>query len=149
MNIVGFNLIKILAERIKPLNNPAINTNIQFTDFEKEKIDFLSQGEAVKLNFKYDLTYSPQSEQKKIKDEDKQAEIIVQGFLILSVSKDELKEFEKSWKKKQVPEKHIISLYNFILRRCSIKTLSLQDDIGIPSPYLNFPAISKNQDNSA
>src|SRR3989344_4243327 len=116
MNIVGFNLIKILAERIKPLNNPAINTNIQFTDFEKEKIDFLSQGEAVKLNFKYDLTYSPQSEQKKIKDEDKQAEIIVQGFLILSVSKDELKEFEKSWKKKQVPEKHIISLYNFILR---------------------------------
>lgn len=145
MNIIGFNLTKIAAERTKSLSSPTINTNIQFTNVEKEHLSMLPHN-VVKVSFEYSVIYSSEKDPKKTNSSNTQAEIGINGFILLATEKEEYKEFEKLWKKKQVPEKFIIPLHQFILQKCSIRALPLQDEMGIPSPYLNFPTIQKKEE---
>lgn len=139
MRIVGFNFTKMHAERNAQLTDTNINNRIEFTDLEKESADILKDGQAVKLAFRYSLDYEKKSEGKE--KGEKQAEVSFEGSIILSVDKNEAKEFQKSWKKKQVPKDKVSPLYNFILKKCSTKAILLQEEINLPSPYLKIPQV--------
>ena len=56
MQIIGFNLTKVLAERSPDFTRSAINTNIEFSNVEKEKVDLLKDAEAIKISFKFSRT---------------------------------------------------------------------------------------------
>ena len=114
MQIIGFNLSKILAERAENFQRSPINTNIEFINFEKEKIQFLKEAEGLKVSFKYSIIYGEQE------GKGKQAEVSFEGFIIVSAEKEEIKDIQKSWKKKKIPSKLQMFLYNFILKRCSL-----------------------------
>mgnify|MGYP001608513762 CR=1 FL=1 len=136
----------------------SINTNVTFTDIQKQTADFLKDSDALKTSFKFSVEYTDQdkkednkkdrekSESSKTAEKSKDGspkdknEISLEGFLLLSVSKDESKEFLKSWKNKEVPKDKVLPLYNFILKKCSIKALQLEEDLGLPL-HVPFPQV--------
>ncbi len=138
MKIISLQLTKIHAERINELENPDVNNNVQFTNVEKDNsLEILKEHNISKVAFSYTLVYK----NKKSKAE-KDAEVLMEGYFLLSLEKDEQKEFEKSWKEKKVPENHIETLFNSILRRCTSKAVPIQDELNIPSPFLRVPPVT-------
>jgi len=138
MKIIGFNLTKIHGEKAVPtITGADIDNNVQFTDLEEDTLDLLKDSKVLKTFFKYSLLYLKKGEKKE--NREPLGEISFEGHILLSVSKDEAKEFQKSWKKKQVPESSMVPLYNTIFRRCGSKSIPLQEDLSLPSPFLKVP----------
>ena len=144
MKIAGYSLTEIQAKKDPNFKRSSINTNIEFTDIIKEKLEFLKDSEALKATFKFSVNYKGDENKEDLQNN--QAEVSFKGFLMLSVSKDESKEFIKSWKKKEVPKNMVLPLYNFILKKCSIKALQLEEDMGLPS-HLPLPQVQPQKNN--
>ena len=136
MKIIGFNFTKISAEKSEEVTNSSIDNNVNFVKYEKDKLEILKDDEIIKVFFKYSLVYN--STEKKDKSK-KLAEILFEGNLILALSKEELKEFEKTWGKEDAPKKFVIPLYNTIFKRCTIKAVLLQEELNLPSPFVKVP----------
>lgn len=128
MQVVGFNFTKISGEKSVLDFKAKPSTSIEFISLESEKVEMLKDGNIVKINFQYSITYE-NSEKKKDNIEGK---ISCDGLVALSVSKEELKEITKSWKKKKLPGLTNIFLFNLILRRCTPKAIMLQDELQLP-----------------
>ena len=143
MKIAGYSLTDVKATKDPKFKRSAINTNIEFTNIEKENLEILKDSEALKASFKFSVNYkeSPNKDEK-----NNLAEVSYGGVLLLSVSKDESKEFIKSWKKKEVPKTMVLPLYNFILKKCSIKALQMEEDMGLP-PHMPLPQVQPQKNN--
>ncbi|MBS3071358.1 hypothetical protein J4408_00030 [Candidatus Pacearchaeota archaeon] len=146
MQVIGFNLTKISALREEQLKRASINTHIEFTKVEKEKIEMLKDSEAIKLNFRFTITYGDpnKNSDKKEDKEQNSGELVFEGLIVLSLSKDQSKEFQKAWKNKQVPQDSVVPLYNMILKKCSVKALQLEDDLNLPL-HIPFPQVKKQE----
>ena len=61
--------------------------------------------------------------------------------------KDELKEFSKTMKEKSIPDKFRPTIFNFIMNKCNIKALSIEDELNLPyhvqMPRLGNPEKTK------
>jgi len=133
MQIIGFNLTKVLVEREEKIEGKLeVKQNIDISDISKEKIPF-SEGEAVKIKFNFTVTYDPDF-----------AKLNLEGYLILMVDKDEMKKFLKSWKNKKLPDESKVSLFNFIMSKCNIKALNLEDELNLPL-HVPMPRINPNK----
>jgi hypothetical protein len=139
MRILGFNYTKLSATRERELQQISISTNIKFTDFEKEKIDMFQNEEIYKLYFDFIISYD--SDKKK----ESKAKISAEGFILLSLNSDEVKEFTKSWKKKEIPPQFVLTIYNFLWKKCSLKAIHLEEDLGLPL-HLPIPRFTKKTD---
>jgi len=138
MKIIGFNFTKISAEKKKnKMNKPSLNVEIKFTDLEKEKVDFLKSDDAIKISFRHLLNYKDPDAKK----EELLGEVNIEGNIVITTEKEESKEIFKTWKKKNLPNQLTISLNNFILKKCSPKTLQLQDELNLPT-HIPIPRIS-------
>jgi len=142
MQVIGFTLTKIFAEKKADVKRSAITNDIAFTNFEKDKVPFLKDTETAKISFKYNLNYEDQ-EKKGASDH---GELSFEGKLVLSVNKDELKNITKTWKKKQLPDEMKIPLFNLILKKCTPRAVSLQDEIGLPS-HVRIPRLTPKEQN--
>ena len=72
--------------------------------------------------------------------------IELKGEIGLLPEPDELKEILKSWKKKQIADKFKTPLFNFIMSKCNIKALGLEDELNLPL-HIPMPKLSpKNQE---
>tara|TARA_Y100000310_G_scaffold341008_1_gene438741 strand:- start:2029 stop:2493 length:465 start_codon:yes stop_codon:yes gene_type:complete len=153
MQVIGFNFTNISGEKSPDFKQSPINIQIEFTNVEKEKVELLKDLEAVKLSFKFTITYAEQDEQedKKEKEEPKespkdiQAEVTFKGLIVLSVTKQQAKDFQKAWKKNQVPPETVVSLHNIILKKCSIKALQLEEDLNLPA-HMPFPQVRTKEE---
>ncbi len=148
MQLIGFNLKKIQANRSPQFNRSAINTNIEFRDIDKEKVDLLKDNDALRISFIFSITYQDaeklEKNPEKKEEIENQAEVKFEGDMLFSTNKEESKDLLKSWKKKQIPENFRIPMINFILKKCSVKALSLEEDLALPS-HIPFPQIRKSQ----
>lgn len=132
MQIIGFNLTKMSAEKSPEKHSSRPSIGIEFTNLEKEKVEILKEGEAIKLSFKHSIIYEDAEKKDSEKKKESNGSVIFEGIIILSVTKEESKEINKSWKKQQLPSNMNLALFNFILRRCTPKAVALQDEIGLP-----------------
>jgi hypothetical protein len=153
MQVIGFNFTKISAEHFPKFEGKSqINTNIEFLDLEEEKLSLLKDSEAVKIIFQYSITHSQVKDKDKKEDKkkdqpenmNKKGEIIIEGNIVLSATKEEMKDVQKSWKKKELPSAFKVPLFNIILRKCSSKALDLEDQINLPL-HLPFPQLKAGQ----
>lgn len=146
MQLIGFNLHKIKAEKSNAFKRSSINTNIEFTNVDKDKLDLLKDAEALKISFVFSITYADAEKAEKEKKENQEniGEVTFEGDILFSANKDESKDITKSWKKKQIPDQYRIPLINFILKKCSVKALSLEEDLNLPA-HIPFPQVRKNQ----
>tara|TARA_Y100000310_G_C20609016_1_gene777018 strand:- start:44 stop:448 length:405 start_codon:yes stop_codon:yes gene_type:complete len=134
MKIIGFNLTKISIERKeKSEKELKITQNINIIDITKEK-PLISKEEPLNISFKLDIEYGSNF-----------AKIEFKGNIILLPEKDESKRLLKSWKDKKLSEEFRTPLFNFIMTKCSIKALSLEDEVSLP-PHIQLPRLSQNQE---
>ena len=136
MRVIGFNLNKVHAEKGKEFSpgDLNININIEFTKVEKETLEFLKEKDALKIAFKSALDYTQKD------SEDKQAEIIFEGLIVLAAEEKESKDIQDSWKEKSLPNSVKVPLNNLILKKCAAKSLQFQEDLNLPS-HIPLPQI--------
>jgi len=142
MKIIGFNINEITAKKAQELPRYTINTDVTFNNVEKSKLDVLKDSETIKLDFKFLVTYKDADS----KNQDLKNEILITGSIILMVDKDLSKEFIKLWKDKQIPKDRLIPLYNFILKKCSVRALQLEEDLNL-QPHIPFPQVKPQNQN--
>lgn len=121
MKVVGFNLTKISIER-KEINMSAdkVDQKINITDVSKQKVDFSSE-ELLKISFELSLTYPNDL-----------AKLEFAGYVTTIPNPDEMKKFLFTWKDKNIPEDAKFPLFNFIMNKCNVKALYLEDELGLP-----------------
>ncbi|MSS74763.1 hypothetical protein EXS73_00915 [Candidatus Pacearchaeota archaeon] len=130
MRLIGFNFTQIAAERKNTLQpGMNINTNLELTDVQEEKIDMLKDKTPLKVSFSQTVIYSSSKEAKK---QEECAKITFAGSMLIAASSEDAKELLKSWKKKEVPSGIKIPLFNIILTKCSVKALQLQEELNLP-----------------
>lgn len=146
MQVIGFNFTKISANREKKINNLAISNNIQFLEFEKDKVEIIKDKEAIRVDFLFSIDYDDKIEKEKAKDKSKyipQAQVLFEGNILLLVSEDESKEILKGWKKKEITPNLRIFLLNFLLTKCTTKALSIEEDLNLPY-HISLPKLKLN-----
>ena len=133
MRIVGFNSQKVSAERKKIIRGKVnIKTDVQIENIEKENLDIA--GEVLNVSYKFSILYEPDF-----------AELIFKGSVLVVV--DNLKNILKDWKKKNLSQEIRIPIINFIISKCSLKALQLEDDLALPL-HIPFPKLaSENRAN--
>ena len=134
MRIIGFNFKKIEVERKKEDSGKLeIKTNLNIQNIEKEKIDLA--GEILKFSFTYSVNYEPGF-----------AEIVFKGTtLVVPTKPEDIKRILKEWKKKKLSEDIRIPIFNFIMSKCNLKALQLEEEFSLPL-HIPMPQITKQQE---
>jgi len=134
MKIIGFNLTKILIERIERFEGKIeVSQNIDIKDIVKDSIP-ISEETVLKVDFAFQIDYSENF-----------AKLEFVGNLLLIPDKEELKDLLKSWKDKKIPENQRVPLFNFIMAKCNIKALSLEDELNLPL-HIPMPRVNAIKD---
>ena len=131
MKIIGFGFKKITIERKKEIQGRLeIKSNLQIEEIEKGNIDIA--GDILKFHYLYSVNYEPEF-----------AEISFNGFVLALPDKTEdTKKILKDWKKKKLSEEIRIFIFNFIMSKCNLKALQLEEDFALP-PHIPLPHLTK------
>ena len=131
MRIIGFNLTKILAERQEEDGQGIrVDQNINIKDIKEEK-NPITNNKALKIKYTLTVTYS--------KDFGK---IEFEGSIMTLPDEGEFKSIMDSWKDKKIPENMRLGIFNFIMVKCNIKALYLEDEMGMPL-HVPMPRLTK------
>ena len=140
MQVIGFNFKKISAERHKaPEGKININMNITFDKLEKEEEKTLSQ-DVMRADFDFSVKY------------ENIADFVFLGAVYFTATPEKIKEMIKFWaKEKKLPEEIRVSLINFVLGKCNIKAMQLEEEFNLPShiplpKVANVPSDEKGKD---
>ena len=134
MKIVGFNLSKISIERKPKLEGKLeIKQNINIDEISKDKIA-ITEDEALKIDFTFNVNYEPDF-----------ASVEFKGSVITLPEKGELKQVLKEWKSKQLTDEIKTGVFNFIMAKCNIKALTLEDEMNLPT-HVPMPRISPKKE---
>jgi len=136
MKIIGFNLSKIQIQKKEKFEGKIeINQNIDIKNITEDSIP-ITDEKVLRFDFTFHIDYTGDA-----------AKLEFEGNLLSIPDKDEFKDIIKSWKEKKISDKVRIPLFNFIMSKCNIKALSLEDDLNlpyhIPMPRLEPPKIDK------
>ena len=134
MKIIGFNLTKISIERQeKPEGKLEIKQNINVDNITKEKIE-ITKEEVLKTEFTFSINYDPNF-----------AKVEFKGYILIMPEKEETKKILKEWKDKKIPDEVRAGLFNFIMSKCNIKALSLEDEMNLPT-HVPMPKIGAKKE---
>jgi|SRR3989338_5889400 len=135
MKVIGFNFTKLSAERLKDsVEEIKINTEMDFPEIKESKSPFLKiKEELLEAKFDYKVNYEPGL-----------ARVVIQGKVLFSVDQKMAKEILTQWKKKNLPEDFRILLVNVVMRKSTLKALSLCDELNLPV-HVPLPILSKNK----
>ena len=125
-------------------HNKNINTSIEFKDIRKEKLDIFKDKEVLNFAFSFSIIYPGTKDSEKNKE--RHGEIILEGSMLFSVTEEESKEVMKFWKKRQIPPSVNVRLSNFLLKKCAVKALVLEEELGLPT-YPKLPMINEVKNN--
>ena len=131
MRVLGFNFDKISVEKLKSKpENLKISTNIDISEIKDLKNEVLKTKEdLLQVTFSYSVKYEPGY-----------AVIELKGNILLSLDEKLAKDVLKEWKRKKMPETFRIALFNMILRKSTVKSLELEDELGLPL-HMPLPSI--------
>jgi len=137
MRIIGFNIKKISADKKKPLKGKIdIKSNIDLKNITQENVS-ISDKSAINFEFAFTVGYEP-----------KLAEIEILGNVVALDEEDKFKDILKEWKKKKLNPEIKIPLFNFIMEKCNLKALHLEEELSlplhIPLPKLQSQPTSNN-----
>ncbi len=134
MKLLGFNFIKInLEKKSSNLKNLKISTNITLLDIKEVKSSLFTPQEIIlSINFEYLINYEPNI-----------AFFKFQGNLLISLDQKRAEEILEKWKEKKLPEEVRLSLFNFILRKSSLKALQFEEEFNLP-PHISIPLFKRS-----
>lgn len=130
MKIISFNFGKISAEKKSPARAKIqISSSMNIKSIDQERIDIIKEQPTLKFAFEFKVEYKPNT-----------AEIILQGFVLTIVEKDESKNILKRWKKKEIPNDIRLPLFNTIMTKCNLRALQLEEELNLPT-HIPLPKI--------
>jgi len=133
MAIAGFGFKKISAERYESSKgNIKVDAKLNIKDIKKEDIK-LNDREAVKVNFSFAVVYSP-----------KFAEIELGGEVLFVEDSKKIKRVLELWKDKKIEEEVRLIVFNFLMAKCNIKALAIEEELGLPF-HIPLPKIKSDK----
>jgi len=121
MKIISFSIRKLLAEvKDSKRTNLEITSNLNLEDITESKIE-LTKQQSIIISFNFYVNYNPNV-----------ARIELKGNLILLDDENKMEEIMKSWKEKKLLEEIKLPILNYILEKCNIKALELEEKFGLP-----------------
>jgi len=133
MQIIGFTFSGISGYKSKKFKPYQTSINIDFTDIIEEK-SFVLNAQTVKVSFKFTVAYGGEEK------DSKAGEVSYEGDIVIKAEESEIKEITKAWKKKELPTSFRVPIFNFILQRCSIRALGLEEDLQLPT-HVPLPSL--------
>lgn len=136
MKIIGFMIKKVSAEKLKdPAQGMEISSGLNIESIEKTDTDF-TKNDTIKFDFVYTVNYNPNF-----------AKIEIKGSVVVLDDKGESKNLLKEWKNKKFDHPIKLPLFNFIMDKCGLKAVQLEEEIGMPF-HVPFPRLApaQNQD---
>ena len=133
MPIVGFNFERVSGEKKNIISKEVkIRNNASITGILEERLPIEgSKGEVLKFTFEYITSYEPEI-----------GEIELKGHILYLDDTKKIKEILKSWRKdKKIPQELMQQLLNTIIRRSSIKALTLSEELNLP-PQIPLPKLT-------
>lgn len=138
MPIVGFNFDKIDVERKRVITGPInVKSDVSIKQVAKETVTTsnLKKDELLKFTFEFKAEYEP-----------KIGAILLGGYMLFSEKPATLQKILETWNKdKKIEPTLMAQLVNIALFRCSIKALTLAQDVSLP-PHLKLPSVSPKID---
>jgi hypothetical protein len=138
MKLLGFNFNRISAEKLKNISGKVeVKANIDIKEIKEIKSSFLKENKEslLKVDFFYSINYEP-----------KLAKIELYGNLLLSIESEKMNEILKKWEDKKIESTFKVDVFNLILMKATVKTLELEEEIGLPL-HISLPKIeSKKKD---
>lgn len=132
MHIIGFNYTKITAEL--PEKQPKVERvtqNVEFTDVQQSSIQMVKDSHVLRIQFTFHTNYEPNG-----------AKIELKGTILLATTEELVKEAQKLWKKKELPGDLRLALMNFILNKCGLKALNLEEELNL-KPHMRLVKIEQ------
>lgn len=133
MKVVGFKFNKVFGEKKgENIEGLRVNTNIDVFDIKEIKSSgfFGGKEQILDLSFKYEIDYAPSY-----------ALISLEGNIMISAESRIAKEIIQQWKDKKLPTEFRVELFNIIIKKASVKSLFLEEELNIPY-HMPFPKIS-------
>lgn len=136
MRLIGFNFDKISIERLKDRTEKLnIKTNIDVSELKPLESDILKTKEALlQAKFSYSVNYEPDY-----------AKVDMRGTATISIDEKQAKEVTKEWKKGQMPSDFRTFLFNVIMRKASLRSLQLEDELNLPL-HLPMPVFGSQKE---
>src|SRR3989344_6656320 len=129
MRIISFTIDKLLVEKKSQVKGKIeIKSGLNIERIEKEEVPF-SDKPALRFYFLYSIDYNPNI-----------SKIEIKGSVIVLDEENQSKEILKEWKKKKFDHPLKLALFNFIMDKCNIKSIQLEDEFGLPL-HLPFPKL--------
>ncbi len=130
MRIVGFNFRKVSAERKKEIKGKLeIKTHMEIEKIEKEKLEIA--GEVLRFHFVYEINYDPNH-----------AKLSFEGTVLMkSDNKEDVVKVLDGWKESKVPDDIKLLVYNFVMTKCNLKALQLEEEFSLP-PHIPLPKLT-------
>jgi len=135
MKIIGFNFTKINAEKLKEsfdIGELKIKTSIDVSEIKEVKTSLLkTKNKVLEIDFSFIIDYEPEI-----------AKVDLKGKLFTSVEPKLSKEVLKKWKKKKTPDDFRNLLFNIILKKSTLKALSLEEELNLPL-HMPLPSLRR------
>ena len=134
--IINYRLNKINIQK----NNPPKGqiepkNNLKVTDIKEESLSKLSKEKALNFHFLFSVIYEP-----------KIADLEIEGNITYLNDDKTVKGILENWKKnKKIKPEIAAPIFNHILSKCSIKALSLEEDLELPF-HIPIPKLKTKSD---
>jgi len=134
MQILGISIKKILSEIKNPVKGQLeINSGLDLIDVKKDVLEPTKQPIII-IDFDFTINYKPDK-----------AKIELSGSLVLLDNENKTEEIMETWKKKKLPENIKTAVLNFILKKCNLKSLEIEDYMGLPL-HVPFPKLGLSKE---
>ena len=121
--IINYRLEKIAIEKkTRPKGPVEAKNSLRITDIKEEPISSLTKDNALNMQFSFAVTYEPNI-----------ALLEMVGSVTYLAEVKKAQEILQNWKKnKKIKQEVAAPIFNFILAKCNIKALSLEQDVELP-----------------
>jgi len=134
--IINYRLEKISIQKTnKPTGPVEAKNNLKIVNIKEESMASLTKEKALAFKFEFNINYEP-----------KIALIEIIGDVIFMQNTKTIKEILDHWKKtKKIDPKIATPIFNFILEKCNIKALGLEEDVELPF-HIPIPRLKTKSD---
>jgi len=134
MVIAGFGFKKILVDKHKdPSPGLKLDVKLNIKDITKKQIELQGQ-KAIDVHFIFNVLFDP-----------KIADLELEGDLVYIDSEEKIKDILDSWKKKELTDEVKTRIFNFLMAKCNVKALALEDEFNLPY-HLPLPRLNPGQE---
>jgi len=137
--IINYRLDKIAVQKkSQPKGTMEAKNNLHITNITEEALSSLTKEKALNMQFAFSITYEPNI-----------ASLEIGGNITYMNDPKTIKDILENWtKNKKIKQEIATPVFNFILSKCNIKALRLEEDLELPF-HVPIPRIKTKADLAA